>query len=330
MTDDHGTDRSDARPDYSELLRSPYDDEHSQTEGESDLPWVPAVVAACVGALAVGAFVVFAVATGPNEPEDEVAVTSSTTASTPEPVRADGPPEGFQPLTDEVAGAVVAVDVSSRGSVLTVATAVSGAEDPDAVEPVDVAFWELRNGGATVPMVEQSIGKLGLGNIAVVFPPQLSLREPELVPFVAVATDDEVTVLELEAELPQDVGPFEIDIADVTISISELSFDDSWGWLAWSASGGPARVDPTITFVGTDDPSAPGENPTQLVPLSRQPFSFSAPDRPLPTPFGFDGAESLVRSGEPVTGGNQPTSVRVELVVTVPSVVEEAAPLPLP
>lgn len=321
-------DRPDGGPDYSELLRSPYDEPERPPEGESDLPWVPAVVAACLGAVLVGAFVVFAVVTGPDGEEEQAADTTSTTSTTVAPVASEQPPDGFLLLTEEVAGAAIATQVTPRGAIVTVATAVPGSSDPGAVRPAEVAYWELETDGGTVTMIEQSVAKIGVGNIVVTFPLPASLGEPNLIPHVAVVTTDEVSIVSFDTTLPRVVDPFPIEAAGVVITVEELSFDESWGWLAWS-SDVPVRIDPTITFVGTDDPSTPDEDPTSLVPLSRQPFAFSMPTRPLPTPYGLDGAESLVRAGEPIAGDNQPTSVIVELAITVPTVIEEAERLPV-
>lgn len=321
----------DAAPDYSDLLRSPYDpDEPSVArEGESDLPWVPAVIAACLGALAVGAFVVFAVVTGPDEPEAEAAPPSTTATTIVDAEPADGPPDGFVPVTDTVAARVIGTDVSARATVVSIATAVSGGVDPGTVEPLEVAYWVLRTGDADVEMTAQSGSKLGIGNTTIEFPPQLSLRQPELIPHIAIGATTETTTIDLDATLPGDLEPLTISVGDTVVTIEELSFGAAWGWIAWSSTG-PAMVDPTITFVGTDDPGAEGENPTQLVPLARRPLAFGDPARPLPTPYGFAGTESLVRSGEPVAGGNVPTAIVVELVVTVPDDVAPAAPLEVP
>ena len=327
------TERTDGEgaPDYSDLLRSPYDPDEPQEarEGESDLPWVPAVIAACLGALVVGAFVVFAVVTGPDEPQDDAAppTTTGTTMVVAEP--SDGPPDGFVPVTDTVAARVIGTDVSPGATVVAIATAVSGGVDPGTIEPLDVAYWVLRTGGADVEMVAQSGAKLGIGNTTIEFPPQLSLRQPELVPYVAIGSATDTTTIDLDVTLPRALEPLTVSVGDTVVSIEELSFGASWGWVAWSSTG-PATVDPTITFLGTDDPGADGENPTQLVPLARQPLAFGDPVRPLPTPYAFGGAESLVRSGEPIAGGNVPTAIVVELVVTVPGDVSPAAPLEVP
>jgi hypothetical protein len=328
-------DRQDGTPDYSELLRSPYepDPDRGPREGESDLPWVPAVVAACVGALIVGAFVVFAVVTGPDG-DDEVASspTSSSTTTTVAAQPAEGPPDGFVAVTDDVSAAVLtSATASSIGTIVTVATAVDAGDDPAQVAPPDIAYWTLLSGGAEIPMVGQFTSKAGVGNVTVQFPPQLSLRDPMVVPHVAVGTPvEEVVSLELDPTLDQSVAPFQVEVGGQTVTIEELSFGASWGWVQWSADDWVAQVDATITFVGTDDPGQDGENPTQLLPLSRRPFAFGLPERPLPTPYGFSGSEALVRVGEPIVGDNVPTSILVEVRITVPEDIVEAAPIEVP
>lgn len=328
-------DRPGDTPDYSELLKSPYDPdpERAPAEGASELPWIPAVAAACAGALLVGAFVVFAVVTGPDA-EDEVAspTSSSTTTTTLAPEPAEGPPPGFVAVTDEVSAVVLGSSTaSSIGTVITVATAVGGSDDPAEVPPPDIAYWTLLSGGAEIPMEGQFTSKQGTGNVTVQFPPQLSLRDPMLVPHVAVGAPVEaVETLELGPDVPQIFAAFPIEVGGTTVTIEELSFGDSWGWLTWSADEWVAQVDATVTFVGTDDPGADGENPTVLVPLSRRPFAFGLPERPLPTPYGFSGSETLVRVGEPIVGDNIPTSILVEIRVTVPEDITEGPPIEVP
>ncbi len=322
----------DRQPDYEALLRSPYDPDEpaDRPEGESDLPWIPAVIAACAGALAVGAFVVFAVATGPDTAEEaeQPPASSSTTLAA---VVSDGPPPGFTAVTDQVSAAPVAVDVSASGTVVTVATAVAGGVDPATVEPLDVAYWTLTSGGSDTTMVRQFTEKVGVGNTTVVFPPVVALRQAAVTPYLAIGQPlVDTTTIELEAEYGQSLDPFVVTVGDVSIAVDELSFAESWGWISWTSSGGVAQVDPTITFVGTDDPSADGENPTLLVPPSRRPFTFGTPTQPLPTPYAFSGSEGLVRVGEPIAGDNQASSIRIDLVITVPGDVTASVPIALP
>lgn len=321
-------------PDYAALLRSPYDPdpEHPpRSEGTSELPWIPAVVAACIGALVVGAYVVFAIVTGPDAADaEDTAATTTTTAATPPAQRSDSLPDGFTAVTDDVGVSVVDIDVSSRGTIVTVATAVRGGLDPGAVAPLDVAYWTLVNDGSEIPMRSQDQDKIGIGNTTVEFPPQLALRRPTLVPHVAVGSPTvELYTIELEPTYPQVLEPFTVEVGDVTVTIEELSFSDSWGWVAWSTVGGVAKVDPTITFLGTDDPGGDGITPTLLVPLSRVPFSIQGPSRPLPEPYGWSGSESLLRSGEPIAGDNVPTGIRIDLAIEVPGDVAPATPIDL-
>lgn len=321
-------------PDYRDLLRSPYDPDDSvgtKAEGASELPWVPAVVAAALGAFLVGAFVVYAVVTGPVE-EEVLAEETSTTTMPAMPVEATGFPDGFVAVTDEIGARVVATDTSTGATRFAVSTVVAGNLDPADVEPLDVAFWIMDGGAADfVPMVGQYVTIGSLGNVTVEFPPMGSLEGSEIIPYLSSgrATSQTLTV-DLDATVPQVLAGMMIDFGDgMVVVIDGLTIGDGWGWVEWSTQGGAAIVDVIVTFEGTDDPGSDMIDETRLASAHRQPPGFFGV--PVPPPlYGFTGSASLVRVGEPLSSTNSPTAITVDITATMPDAVVQASPIPLP
>ncbi|HSJ72460.1 MAG TPA: hypothetical protein VLA29_12530 [Acidimicrobiia bacterium] len=327
----------DPNPDYRDLLRSPYDPDPDDGagrsgEGDSELPWVPAVVAAALGAFLVGAFVVYAVVAGPVE--DEVLVDESTTTTQAVPVQATEVPDGFVAITDEIGARVVSVDTSAHAITVAVSTAVAGTLDPAEVEPLHVAYWVLDDGDTADanPMVRQYEIIGSLGNVTVDFPPQASLREPEIIPYLASGeTTSHTLTLELDASVPQVLGGMMIDFGNGrVVVIDELTIADGWGWVAWSTLGDAvAMVDVIVTFEGTDDPGSDMIDPTRLASAHLQTPGFFGAQVPPPL-YGFTGSASLVRAGEPLSSVNSPTAITVDITATVPDSVVQGSPIPLP
>jgi hypothetical protein len=324
-------------PDYRDLLRSPYDPDPDDGvgmsgEGESELPWVPAVVAAALGAFLVGAFVVYAVVTGPVE-EEVLTDETSTTTMPAIPVEATGFPDGFVAVTDEIGARVLATNSSTGAVTVAVSTAVAGNLDPAEVEPLDVAFWVLgeRDAALFVPMVRQYVTIGSLGNVTVEFPPQASLDGFELTPHLSSgASTSHTLTLDLDATVPQVLGGMMIDFGDGrVVVIDELTIGDGWGWIEWSTLGGAvATVDVTVTFEGTDDPGSDMIDPTRLASAHRPPPGFFGVRVPPPL-SGFTGSASLVRVGEPLSSMNSPTAITVDVTATVPDSVVLGSPIPL-
>ena len=127
----------DPRPDYSELLKSPYEDsspdkkeQGGQGTDDSEIPWKPAVFAAALGALLVGAFVIYAIVVSPDEPLGAAPTdTVAPTTTVPDPVPATEFPPSFTAVTESVGARVEAVDVSSTTTAIAVSTAVRGGLD---------------------------------------------------------------------------------------------------------------------------------------------------------------------------------------------------------
>jgi hypothetical protein len=321
--------------DYRNLLRSPYDPDpgdERRREGESDLPWVPAVVSATLGALVVGVFVVFAVATGPDTPEE---VTTSTTVEASDiPEQGTGPPPSFVAVTEDVAAAVVGFSDAQRGSVAAVVTAVGAGVDPSTVPPLDVAYWALAQPEGEQPMRGQYSEKEAIGNITVEFPPGPVVEDRALVPYVAVGESiTETFTIKLDASVPQAIEGrrLELTTGDVVV-IDGLTIGDGWGWLDWSTErSAVAKVETIVTFVGTDDPGTEDVvDPTQLLSPHLVPLRPGTGVPPLGPLYGFTGSDRLARFAEPLSTSNAPTAITVEFRVTVPADIARGTEIPLP
>ena len=310
------------RPDYADLMRSPYDadPDPGPTDDGGSIPWVPPVVAAIVGALVVSGFVIYAVA---QEPETEQAQTTTTTqASEPVPVASEGVPQGFTSVTEDVGARVERLDVTSRGTVAAVSTATPGDREPEMVAPLDPAYWVLRDAGAESPMLVQYDEAGAVGNITIEFAPIAELRDPAMIPYLADGIVTEVETLDLDATVPQTLTDVVIDLPSAgTIVVEELTIADNWGWFAWSGTEGRvAKIDVVVTFLETDDPETPDDvDATLLTPPHLQRLRQGIGSLPLPPMFGFSGSSPLVRSGEPLWSGNEPTGILVEFTVTTPT-----------
>ncbi len=327
MTDGSG-------PDYSELLRSPYDPDVQEDPGQDqDLPWVPAVVASILGAVAVGAFVVYSIVAGPTEAEPATTA-DGTTSTTAAPTPSEDFPEGFTALTDQVALAIEAVDADDLVLRLGVVSAVRGDGDPSEVAPPDIAAWTLEGAGAPLPMRAQYTGREALGTVTIEFPPVAAPAALTLRARVATSSSTESTIIDLAPTVPQTVAGNRIDLGGGrVVVIDELTIGDGWGWIAWSTEGEGtvAKVDVVVTFVGTDDPATDElVDPTQLVPSHLRPIIQGSGRRPLAPLYGPSGGGQLIRVGEPLAGQDPPTGISVELAVTVPDELSPPVDIPLP
>lgn len=322
------------RPDYRELMRSPYEpDSPPREEGDSDLPWKPAVFSAVLGALLVSGFVVYAAATGPEESEAATS-TTSTTAAALEAEPSEELPPGFEAISDGAGAKVEGVQVTSKATYLAVASAVAGSEVPAETPPIEIAYWELDLDDGPRAMVRQ-YGELGiLGNLTVEFEPLTALRGASLVAHPAFGTTDRSVSIDVPfTELPTEITDYRIDLgAGRTIIIDRLVIGDGWGNVDWSVEGEwPAKVDTQVIFVGTDDPSTEEVvDETRLSPSHLQTLSQGTGALPPGPLYAFEASQRLLRSGEPLVGDNVPTSIVVEFSVTIPESIGEPVVMEVP
>jgi hypothetical protein len=314
--------------DFDHLMQSPYEDAPAHGEGESEIPWKPPVIAAILGALTVGVYVIFAIVTGPSVESDE-SVPATTIAA---PLPSDALPSGYVQITDDVGAKVESISPTPTATVVAVTTAVAGSVDPQDVRPLEVAYWELTTPSGVFEMQGQYrwpglVGNDG-GYITVQFAPDLETTGAELVAYTVETTIGETQTLELAPDLPTEVSGYRIDIGDgVVIVIDSLTIDDEGGYVEWRVEGGvTARLDVAVRFVGT---SESGINDTVLIPDHAGPlFLDPAYAEASPVPYAFGSQYRLVRSGAPLDTAPPPTAISVEFRVS--AVTEIAGPVALP
>lgn len=322
--------------DYSNLLRSPYDPDPKKVEreeGSSELSWKPPVISAIAGALLVGVVVVIGASSDPVLVADEATASTSTVAPADAPAEQSTElPPGYDPLDEAVGARVETVEVSPQATAVAVTTAVAGGIQPADVPPFDVAYWELTLADGGRPMLRQ-YGQTGtLGNVTIEFAPLAAIRDASLTAYPAVGSAEYTEEFDLDATVPQEVTDIRIDIGDGNaVFVHSLSIGDGWGHISWTVEGDmPVRVDTTVTFVGTDDPGSDDIFETRLTPAHMRQIAQGTGTAPMPPLYGFSASQPLVRSGEPLSGTNAPTSISVSIVVTRPESIGEGAPIEVP
>lgn len=307
----------------SDVSPDPGFDEAGVAEGESDIPWKPPVIAAILGALVVGIYVIYAIVTGPSVEGD----------AADDPAPATAADLGYVAVTNDVAARAESVMVTPTVTIVAVSTSVSGGVDPSDVLPLDVAYWELATPSGTVPMQDQywllDPKGIGTGAISVTFPPNVSTTGGEIVAYPVGTTVTGTDEHELSTSLPQTVTDVRLDLGDgVIVVVDSITFDEYGGYVEWRVEEGlTARVDVVVRFVGT------GESPmddTLLVPAYTAP-SLLYPDRTgVPsTPFGFRSQYRLGRTGAQLDAARPPTAIIIEFTVEAVTTLTDPVPLPL-
>ena len=292
------------------------------------------MIGAILGALIVSAFVVYAASIRSSEGPAEAAPQTTTTTAAPAPVISAEFPDGYVAVTADVGARVESVDVSSRGTVLAVTTAVRGGEDAAAVAPLDVAYWELSLADSVLERMTAQRDQVGaLGNVTIEFAPLATIRQPVLLAHPAEGQVITVASADADAAVPQTLADLSIDLeGGGFLTIASLDIGDGWGWIEWSIDGDqPARVDTVVTFLGTDDPQTPDvEDATTLVSPHLRTLSQGSGTIPLPPLYGFTGSEQLVRDGEPLSGSNAPTAIVIDFTIHQPASIGDPVEIPVP
>jgi hypothetical protein len=284
----------------------------SLREGESEISWKLPVIAAIVGALLVGVFVIYAVVAGPvDEPETDA-------------VQSTDLPPGFVALSSGT-GIKFESMTETEGSILVVASsAVPGSVDPDDVAPAEMARWELETDAGVVLMDGQYATNTAAGNTTVVFSGGKVSGEPHLVAYPATESTHRITTLEVTADSLGEGTEFAIDMGEGAVITGEVTAADGWGFVEWS-TGGPmtAKVDVVVTFMGTDDPSTESIEEARLIPghLAASPDD-TGPVQAVPL-FGYRGRYQLYPSGASASAGMDPTAIVMEIQSTAVTKVGE-------
>ena len=289
--------------------------------GDSEIPWKPPVIAAILGALAVAAFVIYAIVSGPvDEPgSDDLFVP---------PAPSKDAPAGYTLLrSDSDVG--VRVESVTRGggsSIVVVSSAVEGTTDPTDSPPPDVAYWEMGPDGARVMMDVQIASDDAAGTTTILFPGETISSGSIIVAHPMEAVASAGTEIEVAPTMIGEPIAFVVDIEPGIAITGRVTVGDGWGTVEWTAPDGlVATLDIEATFVGTENPAADMSEPIRLVPaydpaLAR-PGTIIIP-KPL---YGFGGSYALYGDGRSLTEGGEATAIVVGLEGTV--VTETAEPV---
>jgi len=138
-------------PKLENLLRSPYDDQSARPDA---MAWKAPVGAAILGALAMSAYVIFAVVAGPTEDID-----TTTSVLQVQAVQATGFPQGYAPVSDDVAIRADMMQARANGTTLFVSSVTRGGDASDSIAPVEFADWTVNSAGSEPVMLHQHAAK---------------------------------------------------------------------------------------------------------------------------------------------------------------------------
>ncbi len=323
-------------PRWDELVRSPLDPDKEEETRRPISTWVVVLIAAVVG-LSVGAVVGHAGGSG--QPE---AVGVSGTSTTVLPVA----PDGYVPVGDTSLGVIGSFGVDGHAYVIVGEAALSSA-DPGATPAFGAGRWAIVDGDDAIETALEIVDPIAPGMRLLDFPVDERASDAPLAVWrgTAVETRDgcngcgsgsadrtEGEALFEIAGLPTVIpGMGTIELGQgFEVQIGDLTAAEEWGYAEWALTGDTAttaRVAVEVTFVGTDDPSAEGDNPTRLVPYDRAPIQYGVGHQRTAPPFARGGSIRLTRVGEPIGGGNQPTAIGVSWSVEWIHPVGEPIPL---
>lgn len=308
-----------SEPNMEELLKSPYDDDHSNSSDE--IQWKLPVGASIVGALAMALFVVVSLATAPDvDPE-----TTATTAQggSAEPIEATDFPEGYASVSDGVAMRVDLMRTDGETTTLFVSSVVKGDTDAESVTAVDIMAWTVRSGGSEPSMHHQHTSRTALGGITVELSPVFDPQNAVAVATLPGVSESVTDVLSLPPEVPTVVRDHRIAVGNAVVVIDELAVGNGYGSIQWHLQGGlAARVDVVVTFDGV-------ELPLVLVTTPRYNPETGNRGYHLPALWNPAGTVTLVRDGEPLSGSNVPTGITVTFDVSVVTEAGEDIEIPI-
>lgn len=330
-----------SEPQWDELVRSPLHPDSDQTPRRSISAWVVVLVAAVIG-LAVGTVAGLAEGAERDEAADGSSISTTMAPAEVAPVA----PDGYVPVGDTSLGVIGSFGVDGHAYVIIGEAALSGA-DPRATPAFGAGRWALVDGDGAMETAVEIVDSLAPGMRLLEF--EVDEREPDWTLAVWRGTAVEardgcngcgsrsvdrtegeslVEFAGLPAEIP---GPLRIELVDgLEVRIENLAAAEEWGYADWALVGdmaATARVAIEVEFVGTDDPSAEGDNPTMLVPYDRAPIQYGVGHPRAAPPFERAGSIRLTRVGEPVGGDNHPIALAVSWSVEWIHPVGEPIPL---
>lgn len=306
------------KSEFSEVMRSPYDDDGASEDGEGDLAWKPPVTAAIIGALLVSAYVIYAIVAGPTSDQEDLELVSAGA----EAVQSTELPPGFTTFPSGNGARIEVVSSSDDGLLLGVTSAAAGSEVPSEVPPDQIAYWELQSDAGVTEMEEQLSAIGVLGNTTVAFELDDVSGESQLVAYGVVDVVEHASDIETPPSVGLGETDFSIEVEPGVTVDGVVTIGDGWGYVDWSLAGGvAAKLDVLVTFVGTDDPGTEEADETRLIPGHLRTLSQGIGAVEAAPLYGFDASYQLYRVGEPLNPANEPTSILIEfnadVVVTV-------------
>jgi len=209
---------------FEELLKSPYS--NREPDDPDAIPWKPPVMAAIIGALLMATFIIYSIATAP---DDLTASTTTSSASGAVAVEATGFPRGYVAVSDDVAMRIDVMRADSNSTTLFVSSVTEAGVDADSSSAVDVASWAVRSNSSEPSLQYQHSSRTSLGRITIDLSP---VSDPQNA--VAIATlpgtiESVEDVLTLSPHTPRTVTNHRIAVGDSVVVVDELDIGNGYG-----------------------------------------------------------------------------------------------------
>lgn len=293
---------------FEELLKSPYS--NREPDDPDAIPWKPPVMAAIIGALLMATFIIYSIATAP---DDLTASTTTSSASGAVAVEATGFPRGYVAVSDDVAMRIDVMHADSNSTTLFVSSVTEGGVDAESSSAVDVASWTVRSNGSEPSLQYQHSSRTSLGRITIDLSPVSDPHNAVAIATLPGTIESVEDVLTLPPHTPSTVTNHRIAVGDSVVVVDELDIGNGYGSMRWHLEGGlAAKVDVLVVFDGVQFPLV------LLTHYNNDP-ELSVGFRGIPPPWNPQGEATLLRDGEPLSAANVATGITVTFDVSVVS-----------
>lgn len=318
------------RPDYAELIRSPYDDDGGAPNRRKTWLVVPII------AVATGGFLGFAASGEQSDPPAEVSIADGSTTTTSladaiTPVPSTGFPAGFVPISDDVAVAPFTTYMVEGDSYVVVASAARGSAERDVTFMQSIGEWVLRNPSGDVPMVSQVVNDFIVpGMTQIRFPGRI---EDGAVLVAAPVEGFSAHTVRLFDDVPTEMtvpDPVEFVADGVPVVLNDLSWSLTRGYSAWlSPTATPITVEVIVSLLGTEGDGR-GDLPIRVTSNETFGVMLATEERVDVPAWNTHGQLVLNRDGAFRFDEDEIVSVVVDAVVQVPSGLASPIEIPLP
>lgn len=301
----------------------------NNNNNNNEISWKVPVAAAILGALLVGAFVVYAIVVGPVDSTDAAIRERSAVGSAALP--SSELPPGFVALPSGIglkAQSVVDTDATPE---VAVSSAVPGDDEPGQVPPDEIAFWELQTSDGTEIMNSQVARLDAPGVTTVTFDGQPPGDLQHIIAYVATDSSRRQTVIESREHITGEPASFTVDVAGGAVLTGVVWIGDGGGFVEWSVDGAmPAKVNVIASLFETTDRSSEQHDEILLGPehqLSAADRDVSAAMEPL---YGFNGSYELLPSDGETIELTTTTAVSIEITTETVTAVTPGVAVSLP